>query len=59
MYKGLVPISVLIVEDDLSFALELEMLVLEIGYHVVGVAESSAAALDIIYSEQVARRSFH
>jgi two-component system, LytTR family, response regulator LytT len=53
MFKGLGPIAVLIVEDDLSFALELEMLVQEIGYQVVGMVDSSAAALDIIYAEQV------
>ena len=29
-------LSILIVEDDLSFALELDMLVREIGYNVIG-----------------------
>ena len=39
--------------DDLSFALELEMLVQEIGYQVAGVVDNSASALEIIYSERV------
>ena len=47
------PIAVLIIEDDVSFALELELLVQEIGYHVVGVVDSSTAAMEIIYSERV------
>lgn len=47
------PIAVLIVEDDLSFALELELLVQEIGYQVAGTADSAAAALEIIYSQRV------
>lgn len=47
------PLSILIVEDDLSFALELEMLVQEIGYQVAGVVDNSASALEIIYSERV------
>ena len=47
------PISILIVEDDASFALELEMLIQDIGYQVAGVADSAASALEIIYSKQV------
>jgi DNA-binding LytR/AlgR family response regulator len=47
------PIAVLIVEDDFSFALELEMLVQAIGYRVAGVVDNSASALEIIYSERV------
>jgi DNA-binding LytR/AlgR family response regulator len=53
MTKGVTPISILIVEDDVSFALELELLVQEIGYRVAGVADSAAAALGIIYADQV------
>lgn len=45
-------LNVLIVEDNLSFALELQMLVEEIGYNVVGRVDNSAEALDIILSEQ-------
>lgn len=37
----------------MSFALELEILVQEIGYRVAGVADSAASALEIIYAEQV------
>lgn len=44
-------LSVLIVEDDLSFAIELDMLVKEIGYHVLGRADNSEEALRIILSE--------
>lgn len=47
------PVAVLIVEDDLSFALELEMLVEEIGYQVVATVDSSAGALEIIYAGRV------
>lgn len=42
------PISILIVEDDASFALELEMLIQDIGYQVAGVADSAASALEAI-----------
>lgn len=46
-------ISILIVEDDASFALELEMLIQDIGYQVAGVADSAASALEEIYSKRV------
>lgn len=46
-------ISILIVEDDASFALELEMLIQDIGYQVAGVADSAASALEMIYSSRV------
>lgn len=44
-------LSILIVEDDLSFALELDMLVREIGYNVVGRVDNSAEALETILTE--------
>ena len=43
-------LSVIIVEDDYSYAIELERLCSSIGYRVVGNATSSAEALDLIYS---------
>lgn len=44
-------LSILIVEDDLSFALELDMLVREIGYNVIGRIDNSAEALETIMTE--------
>lgn len=44
-------LSILIVEDDLSFALELDMLVREIGYNVIGRVDNSAEALETIMTE--------
>ena len=44
------PLNILIVEDELSFALELEMLVQKIGYNVIGTADSSGRALELIFS---------
>lgn len=44
-------LNILIVEDDLSFSIELEMLVKKIGYQVVGVADNSATALELIFSK--------
>lgn len=44
-------LNILIVEDDLSFALELEILVKKIGYAVVGRVDNSAEALELIYTE--------
>lgn len=40
--------SILIVEDDLSFAIELDMLIREIGYQVKGRVDNSAEALEAI-----------
>lgn len=40
--------SILIVEDDLPFAIELEMLVEELGYQVKGRIDNSAEALEAI-----------
>lgn len=44
-------LDVLIVEDNLSFALELEMLVQEIGYNVIGRVDNSDDAIEIILSQ--------
>ena len=46
-------LSVLIVEDEPSFALELEMLVEEIGYRVSGVVDNSASALEMAFAGEV------
>lgn len=43
-------IDVLIVEDSLSYALELEMLCEELGFRVLATAEDSGTALDVIFS---------
>ncbi|MFK7937317.1 MAG: LytR/AlgR family response regulator transcription factor [Saprospiraceae bacterium] len=43
-------LSILIVEDDLSFAIELEMLVQEVGYQLHGRTDNSAEALEILLS---------
>ncbi len=43
--------SILIVEDDLPFAIELDMLIREIGYQVKGRVDNSAEALDIILAD--------
>lgn len=40
--------SILIVEDDLPFALELDMLIRKIGYTVKGRVDNSAEALEIL-----------
>ena len=45
-------LDVLIVEDNLSFALELEMLIQEIGYNIVGRVDNSDEALEIILNKQ-------
>lgn len=45
-------LDVLIVEDNLSFALELEMLVENIGYNVLDRVDNSGDALDIIFSNR-------
>jgi len=41
-------LQVLIVEDNLSFALEVEMLITESGYSLLGSVESAAKALTLI-----------
>lgn len=49
---NLVQLNLLIVEDSVSYALELEQLATKIGYNVIGIADNSADALDIIFSQQ-------
>lgn len=44
-------LSILIVEDDLSFAIELDMLVRELGYKVLDRVDNSADALDTIMDD--------
>ncbi|MFK7972344.1 MAG: LytR/AlgR family response regulator transcription factor [Bacteroidia bacterium] len=46
-------LNILIVEDNLSFALELEMLLEELNYKVAGRVDNSAEALESIMSGQV------
>lgn len=43
-------LSVLIVEDDFSFSLELEMLVKEVGYNVLAAVDNAAEALELIFT---------
>lgn len=43
--------KILIVEDDYSFSLELEMLIKKIGYELAGNVDNSAEALDCIFSK--------
>ena len=45
-------LKILIVEDDLSFALELSMLVEKIGYQVLEQLDNSAEALEVIYADR-------
>ncbi len=49
---SLAPLKILIVEDNLSFALELEMLLDEMGYTDTLRADHSGTALDYIYSKE-------
>ncbi|MEM6318935.1 MAG: LytTR family transcriptional regulator DNA-binding domain-containing protein [Bacteroidota bacterium] len=44
-------LSILIVEDDLSFAIELDMLVRELGYNVASRVDNSAEALEMILTQ--------
>jgi DNA-binding LytR/AlgR family response regulator len=44
-------LNILIVEDNLSFALELEMLLDALNYQIVGRVDNSAAALEMIFSK--------
>ena len=48
----LMQLNLLIVEDSVSYAIELEQLAIKIGYNVIGVTDNSADALDIIFSQQ-------
>lgn len=45
-------LKILIVEDDISFSVELEMLVQDIGYEVVAVAENGEEALKLIIQNE-------
>lgn len=45
-------LTILIVEDDFSFALELEILVKDIGYKLLDSVDNSAEALELIYADQ-------
>jgi len=49
--NALVNLSLLIVEDSISYAIELEQLSEEIGFDVLASVDNSADALDIIFSE--------
>ena len=44
-------LNILIVEDNLSFALELEMLLENMNYTVLAHVDNSADALDVIFSK--------
>lgn len=44
-------LNILIVEDNFSFALELQMLLEELNYNVIGVVDNSAEALEMIFSK--------
>ncbi len=44
-------LNILIVEDNLSFSLELEMLIDEMGYQLVDSVDNSERALEIIHSK--------
>ena len=46
----LVNLNILIVEDSISYSIELEQLASEIGFNVIGVVDNSADALDTIFS---------
>lgn len=46
-------LNFLIVEDDLSFAVELEMLVEEIGYNVAARVDNSSDALEMLFSDNI------
>jgi DNA-binding LytR/AlgR family response regulator len=49
---NIAPIHILIVEDDLSFGLELEILLEEMGYTTFKRVDHSGMALDYIYSHE-------
>ncbi|MAT55994.1 MAG: hypothetical protein CMN32_16085 [Saprospirales bacterium] len=44
-------LDVLVVEDNLSFALELSMMLEDIGYNVIGQVDNAAEALELIFSK--------
>lgn len=43
-------LDILIVEDDISLAIDLEMMINEMGYHLIGRVDNGAAALEIIHT---------
>jgi len=45
-------LKILIVEDNLSFAIELEMLLEELNYNVLATVDNSTDALQVIYRER-------
>lgn len=45
-------LNLLIVEDSVSYSIELEQIATEIGFNVIGSVDNSGDALDIIFSEQ-------
>lgn len=45
-------LDILIVEDSLSFALELETLLVELDYNIAGRVDNSAEALELIYAKE-------
>lgn len=47
----IVQLKLLIVEDSVSYAIELEQVATKIGFDVIGTVDNSADALDIIFSE--------
>lgn len=46
----LVNLNLLIVEDSISYSIELEQLATEIGFNVIAIVDNSADALDTIFS---------
>lgn len=44
-------LDLLIVEDSISYAIELEQLASEIGFNIIGNVDNSADALDLIFSK--------
>lgn len=46
----LVNLNILIVEDSISYSIELEQLASEIGFNVIGTVDNSGDALDTIFS---------
>ena len=45
--------NILIVESSLSFTLELEMMLENLGHHTIGCVDNSKSALDFIYSQEI------
>jgi len=45
-------LNILIVEDNISLAIDLEMVVKDLGYNVIGNVDNSGDAFDLIYSDK-------